>query len=679
MEKNTLENTENQHLLPDMDPIDRGLDFEILEEIPEIDSVKSSDSFQIFFLPLLALIIITAIPLILSFSIATRTKTGINRDFPYTSLENPLLQTAVQELNDKRRDVNLKDVQIRHYQNRVLAMDEKIQLLQGLMEETLLEKKNNLLGEINTALGEERALLESLGSSEEQINRELDRLKSDMESRYDETMAKFRTLEMSAYMQRLSDLNHEKAFLDNSLNLAIEERQTMAETLETDESELLAQLYEEDDFLNTINAGIDTDLAILKETRNAENYWLDELANQYIGLIESITSRDYEGAQANLDALNTLFTNPETAELPGIKIRNEADKTIVGFFSAYLSSLEQNELSALFADSRMLVDQALSHMEAGRYQEADIAWQRLDANWDLMDQATRGYLATQYELTTIELRRFYRLSESYLLSNDYQEASSSWISGLEQIPDPLGHELRAFWQLWNSRYDARLLEKDQTAMSALAREKEDSAIRYESLKHVEEAKLMEITTLAKVEQQQLHIRLDNVLADNEALKLKIEHIEKELELTHTGLIESKETIPEGMVSEDKLETAEQIIADLENKISSLEARYNESNATVITEEISMRWQLFGVIVQIVNESLIIEPLNDYIPSVGSDIRVMRSLGKNRVIHLADGKILEANATRAISRLSSSSNGADIYGSPEIDDLIYISRASNTEQ
>ncbi|MCK5736739.1 MAG: hypothetical protein KAH21_09685, partial [Spirochaetaceae bacterium] len=470
MEKNTLENNIHDPDRWDMSRLDKELDFEILEEIPEVKSVEHSTIFQLFFLPILALIIIAVIPITLSFTFNNQREKSITGNLPFTSLENPLLLQAAEEINDKRREVDLRDIQIRHYQNRVLEMDSKLHILQGVMEESLHVRESTLLEENSRSLEKERARLESSGQSREQINQALNMLKAGLDTIYNDRMEEFRLLEMTAYKRRLTNLQDEKTSLEENLNTAVKERQTLAENLDTDESELLTQLYQEENFLDIVNAGIDKDLEILKETKKVENYWLNELANQYLRLIEAITTRNYEMAQTHLNALEDLFSDTTAAQLPGISIRNEADRELVRFFSAYLASLKNNDPSALIAESKLLVDLATTNLEAGRYQEADINWRQLTTNWPLMNLATRGYLKTYSELIALEVKQFTRLSKSSLISGDYQEASSSWISGLEQIPAPVGNELISFWQLWESTTNKRLEEKDLTMLTAMAME-----------------------------------------------------------------------------------------------------------------------------------------------------------------------------------------------------------------
>ena len=208
---------------------------------------------------------------------------------------------------------------------------------------------------------------------------------------------------------------------------------------------------------------------------------------------------------------------------------------------------------------------------------------------------------------------------------------------------------------------ARLEGKDQIALIALAQEKEDAALRYETVRQ-------EMAASAEAERRRLDNRLDALITENRALNTAL--MQLEAELTEIKQAEAGRSTEE-LVSEERLAEVEQIISDLEREIADLETRLADSNTFVDTGEMTIQWRLYGVIVQIRGEILVIEPLTNQIPPTGSEIRVMRSLGKDRVIHLADGSILEANATRATSRLSSVSNGAQNYGSPEIDDLIYV--------
>lgn len=646
MGKNTLGNNFQ-------DP-DKDLDFEVLEEIPEVNSVKASDTLQLIVLPFLALLLIAAVPLVLSLSVMQKEKTVLDNNFRYSSIESPILNSAVKEILAKRQEVSLKDIQIREYQQRVLDMDDRLRILQGVMEETLQIKKTNLLNEISNILSEERSRLEKLGQSEEEINHSLDQLRNSLESQYNNRIEDFQDQEMAAYQERISALQKEKAALEEHLNNAVRERKNLAEALNTEEAELQNQLYNDEKITSIINEGIDKDIEILRETRNAENYWLDELANQYLGLLNAITSRDYNAAKDHLNALENLFSDETISRLPGIKARNEADRELLRFFNAYLASLEKDDLSALIAESKLLVEQAESHMEAGRYQEADILWQKLGTNWPLMDRANHGFLETHSRLIAMEVKRYARLSESSLASGDYEKAVSNWISGLEQVPEPVGTILKDFWLLWVKNTEKRLSDKDQTALEALAIEKEESAARYEVLNQESGNKLQQLT---------------NQL--NEARQLNAEAEERAALSTETAAEQ------------------EARIAALEKRISDLEARLKDQNSTesrntgtgidkppaaaeekVIPE---FRWQLYGAIIRIRRETYIVKPIIGEIPLTHTEVRVMQSLGDDRIIHMADGYIISASGAEATIRLTS------VFNTPKIGDLVYISSTGNSEE
>ena len=135
-----------------------------------------------------------------------------------------------------------------------------------------------------------------------------------------------------------------------------------------------------------------------------------------------------------------------------------------------------------------------------------------------------------------------------------------------------------------------------------------------------------------------------------------------------------------MVPKRQLDDAETRISELELEISALKTQLAESEAAATesaaeqqtVEAPSSQWHLYGIIVQVRSNTFIVEPLTNQNPQSGSEVRIMKSLGDNRVLHLADGIVLEATPTRAVIRLYAVSSGAEIYGSPEIDDLVYIS-------
>ena len=121
-------------------------------------------------------------------------------------------------------------------------------------------------------------------------------------------------------------------------------------------------------------------------------------------------------------------------------------------------------------------------------------------------------------------------------------------------------------------------------------------------------------------------------------------------------------------TERTLQAANLRIGELEETVAQLERNLAAARTT---EAEAAKWTLYGVIVQILGETLVIEPFGAEVPAAGDALRVMRSLGEGRVIHLADGIIREAGANRAVGKLSSDASGAEVYGAPRVDDLIYI--------
>ena len=291
MVKNTPENNLSDPDLWDRDHLDRDLEGSILEEIEEIPGetdVQSTDRLQILLLPLAALIIIAGVPLFFGLRALNRNQADIGRDFPYTSIESPLLRSAVQEINGKRRELDLKDIRIRRYQERVLELDSQLRELQSLSQATLQDKEMELLSEIDQVLSGERERLRGLGRSETQIDAEMSELKTGLDTEYNEKMDDFRSRELRIYQQRLTGLEEDRKQVNQALEAAVSERQNLARTLESDEEQLLSELYRENDFIELVNAGIDADLEILRETRQVEYFWLNELANQYLGLMDAI-------------------------------------------------------------------------------------------------------------------------------------------------------------------------------------------------------------------------------------------------------------------------------------------------------------------------------------------------------------------------------------------------------
>jgi hypothetical protein len=136
-----------------------------------------------------------------------------------------------------------------------------------------------------------------------------------------------------------------------------------------------------------------------------------------------------------------------------------------------------------------------------------------------------------------------------------------------------------------------------------------------------------------------------------------------------------------LVPAEDLAAAERRIAELELLVTDLETRLAMAPPQTVPAQPAetsqpvpqaSRWRPYGTVDEIqANNTVIVRPQIDRIPLKGTEVRVMRSVGGDRVIHLADGIIEEAGAARAVVRLSSASEGAEIYGMPRTSDLIYL--------
>jgi chromosome segregation ATPase len=646
---------------------------------PEFSSIGRKDWIQAVVFPLAALMIIAAIPLLLTVAGFGETNTVAFRDLRFASIESPILRSAAGEIAEKRRALDEKDVRIRQYQGRIAELDGRLQVIQGLMRDTLRRKEGQLLEEIESILGDERRRLQALGRSDQQIDAALDRLKTNLDSDYSEKMEEYRYLELQVYEIRLADLKREKEGLEKALATAVDERRLLADELDDQESEILTRLYKEKELRDIETADIRADLEMLRESREAENYWLDELANQYIGLLDALSLQNKEKAGEHLSALESLFDDSMISSLPGIASRNEADRELVRFFSSYLNALDREDREVILAETTRLVELAKTHTEEGRLQEADLTWQRLMALWPLMGSALTAYTETSDSLVSSEFRQFTSASESYLKINDFENASRAMRQANSSVPGSLGEELRQAWELWSAAQEDRLVRREQTAIDALSLEMQESAARNTALRLNQERLREELIDAANEEKAALTRRIAELEVEQAVLAQRISEQEKELEAAAAAPVEPESQDPADVNSalataRKELAVSQQRIEDLQKQIFDLENRLTETEMAasgIGVEEIALRWRLYGVIVQIVGETLVIEPLVDQIPAPGSQMRVMRSLGEDSVMQLADGTILEADRTRATAKISTDSGGSGSFGKPERDDLIYL--------
>ena len=624
--------------MPNFDRIDKEIVGEILEEIPEVSGLGRGDWIQAIIFPLAALAVIAAIPFLLTIAEIGKTNTPALQNLQFAGIENPILRSAAGEIADKRRALDEKDIRIRQYKGHIAELDNRLQIIQGLMRDTLRQKENQLLEEIESILGEERQRLQKLGRSDQQIDAALDRLKTNLDSDYTAKMDEYRNLELQVYETRLADLKREKAGLEEALAVAVDERRLLNEGLKDQESDLLTKMYQENEPRNIETAGIRADLEMLQESRDAENYWLDELANQYLGLLDALSADDTQKTQEHLRALESLFDDSRISSLPGIATRNEAYRELVRFFASYIDSVGKEDQQVILTETGRLIELAKNHTEEGRLQEAELTWRRLMTLWPLMGNALTAYAETSDSVLAADFRQYAEISQAALKLDDFSNASRGMRQGFEAVPGTLGDEQLRAWDLWNEAQDERLLNQEQAAIDALAMAMQESDASNNARRLAEEQQREKLIEAAEEKQA--------------ALSRRIIALETELR-----------------ASEEEREALDRRITEQEN----VSAEPEDTNPALIRarEEIALRWRLYGIIVQIDDETLIIEPLVDQIPTPGSQMRVMRSLGADSVMQLADGAIIKADRTRATAEISTDSGGNGSFGKPERNDLIYI--------
>jgi len=660
--------------------IGNGVVDDVFTSIPEVEGRRRSGLLPLILVPLAALALLSGLGLLLIRNISGSESMAAFGEIPLSGVENAIVRAALEDLQDKRIELNRKDAEIRRYQDRILDLDRRLRMLQDLMDETLQLKERDLLQEIELILTEERNRLEGLGRDDEQIERALERLRDNLDSEYDAKMVAFRNEELRIYEDRLETLQAERETLRQALDVTIRERLALAQTLETEESDLLSRLYEEKEALGARTAGIREDLEILRESQTAQNYWLDELAGSYLNLLDAVALRDRPAADRALSALNELFTDEAIAELPGIEPRNAADREILRFFEAYVETLESDDLQALITDSRRLADQAEDNARSGRWQEAEVSWRRLGALWALMDRAMQGRMEARARLLAADLDRYGSQGDESWDAGEVDDARAAWSSGLERIPDPVGREVRSLWNRLDEASLRKSLEGEEALLTAFALEREETARAMQELRRAEDRRRRD---LAAAYEDRLAEQERDSAASRAGLQARIADLEEELAGARSEIrglkdaaasADSGSTAAEASAARDLIDALAAENAALANRIDELEQEMAERDAAAEAmnrERASVRWQLYGVIVQRLGDILVVEPLTDQRPAAGAPMRVMRSVGTEQVYHLADGVVVEAGQNRATARVSSVTEGAEIYGTPKVDDLVYV--------
>lgn len=561
----------------------------------------------------------------------------------YESFEGRILAEFRQ---DKEAEISVKDDQIRRYQERILGLDQRLRLMEGVIQETLDVKESALLDEVESILSDERAQLRAAGRTEAEIAREIESLKSRLDADTEAQLAEFEKENLALYEERLVDLRSERDAIVTAMEETAREREILARTLKEEEEELVTRLYQEKENLAGETTRIRADMAVLEEARRLETLWLTQLASSYRNLLSSLATEDWSAALSYAGALEELLDREEIVALPGVAPRQEADRELIRFLKSYVEASAEGDLVAKMTEARRFVADGENHAAAGRLVEAEESWRRAIAALPVIERAAVGREETRNALLAAYVEGLGREAEALLAAGDERGAVAAWEAGIEAIPEPLRAVLGEYlesWETWKSRSvaesEALIAEMIVAEREAAVMERDEETRRLKDDAALREGELVR-------ENDGLRLRLNGALERVYSLEARIAAANAEIAaLSGTAVSETPPTADPGKVE-----------------------------PLVIYRDLPSETRLFGVVLSVLGDIVIVEPLSSYVPEDDSKAAVMRRRGEELIAEIAVGVVYEASTGIARVRITGPGSGALPGETPDVDDLIYVETA-----
>jgi hypothetical protein len=429
------------------------------------------------------------------------------------------------------------------------------------------------------------------------------------------------------------------------------EREILARTLQDEEEELLTRLYQEKENLAGETNRIRADMAVLEEARRLESLWLTQMASTYRKILSSLATEDWTAALSYSEALESLLDKEEIVALPGVAPRQEADRELIRFLKSYAEASAEGDLVAKMTEARRFVADGENHVAAGRLVEAEESWRRALAALPVIERAANGRDETRNALLSAYVEGLGREAEDLLAAGDEIGAVAAWEAGIDAIPEPLGSAVAGYlgsWESWNSRTIA-----------------ETEALVAEMVVAEREAALMGQDEAMRKLRDDSAVREGKLVQENEALRLRLNGAQERIYTLQVRITAAEEEIA-------GLSRALAAGSDGETTVGIEPVpRTDPVEPLVIYRDFPAEKKLFGVVLSVLGDIVVIEPLSSYVPEDDTQATVMRRRGEDHIAEIAVGVIYEASTGIARARITASGSGALPGETPDVDDLIYI--------
>jgi hypothetical protein len=282
-----------------------------------------------------------------------------------------------------------KDQTILDIQGRLATIDQERQQLRSGVQAALSAKEQELLGQFERRLQEERQRLQNQGVSAAEIQRRLAETEASLRQDNEAAVAAARRQAEAELATREAAMATVADQYQRELEKARTERTQAQGEMQRREAEMRRQLAAREQELASDRDRVSGELAALRRQQEQEGLLLDRLLNGYDRVNQSLRQGNYEQALAGLAAQRAFFDDQAVASLPAVQKRRPIEFFLIDSLEELIRS-RQNRASAdttALLEASSLVGAAAERVR--RAQELEQAGQEqaaLDAYREAMAQ-----------------------------------------------------------------------------------------------------------------------------------------------------------------------------------------------------------------------------------------------------------------------------------------------------
>ena len=264
-----------------------------------------------------------------------------NQAGTFFSAEGKLLEAVRKQ---SQAELAAKDQQIESIQGQLGKLDQEAAGLRKNMDATIAAKEQNLRAQMSVELDAEKARLQKLGISQEDVNRRLQEYQNQISQRYDRQLSSFQQQVQTELAAREKQIQTERERQQQILAQANQEKQNLQVEAQTRESQMRSQFEAQQAQLQTQNQQLQTQasaaqalasqaqakLQALSSQSQNEQLIDDQIAGSYNSILADIKDNKLDQAQQDMTSLRALLENPKIDTLPDIAKRRPIDLALIG-------------------------------------------------------------------------------------------------------------------------------------------------------------------------------------------------------------------------------------------------------------------------------------------------------------------------------------------------------------